>query len=196
MSDRIKAPLVRLVPDPAKIVEAVLYILDLAQECRFAVTQYDIVKSIFLADKRHLNRFGRPITFDNYFAMKHGPVPSLVYDLLKGNQAVAEKAGVKIEWDRKSVTGKPQSYFTPQRAPDMEILSPSETELLRDCFGMVKSLGFGQIRRLTHEYPAYLDAWEDDGGENSSYPMSLGMMFDVPDMVVAQELEFVSKLAA
>ena len=47
------------------------------------ITQYDIVKSLFLADKAHLNRYGRPITFDNYFAMKDGPVPNLAYNLLK-----------------------------------------------------------------------------------------------------------------
>lgn len=196
MSDRTKAPVVRLVPNPAKVTEAILLVLACAEERKVDVSQYDIVKTIFLADKRHLNRFGRPITFDNYFAMRHGPVPSMVYDLLKGTQAVADKHGTKIEWVRSVVEGRPQASFKARRGPNLDELAPSEVELLRDCFGAVKSLGFSEIRRLTHEDAAYLDAWEDSGGENSSYPMSLGMMFDVPNMVTAKELAFISKHAA
>jgi uncharacterized phage-associated protein len=195
MITRSKAPVVNLKPNPAKIAEAILFILSQARSRNVFATQYDIVKTLFLADKRHLNLYGRPITFDNYFAMKHGPVPSLAYDLLKGNRAALEQYGAFVAWDSRYVAAK-QFHFVPRREPDLDELAPSEIELLTDCFGAVKSLGFGEVRKLTHEDPAYIDAWEDSEEENSSYPISLGMLFDVPNMDVAEELAFVSKHAA
>ncbi len=47
------------------------------------LTTYKLCKLLFLADKYHLVRYGRPITGDIYVAMEDGPVPSAVYDLLK-----------------------------------------------------------------------------------------------------------------
>src|SRR5437899_12988053 len=39
-------------------------------------------KLLFLADKLHLVRYGRPITGDHYWALEHGPVPSTVLNLI------------------------------------------------------------------------------------------------------------------
>lgn len=126
--------------------------------------------------------------------MKHGPVPTLVYDLLKGNRSALDKFGAFVEWDSHRGASR-QLHFTPRRKPNLDELAPSEIELIEDCFGAVKSLGFGEVRKLTHDDPAYLDAWEDTDEENSSYPMSLGMLFDLPNMEVAEELAFISRHA-
>src|SRR5271165_49756 len=37
-------------------------------------------KLLFLTDKYHLVRFGRPITGDFYWAVDHGPIPSAIKD--------------------------------------------------------------------------------------------------------------------
>ena len=66
-------------PDKDRILAAALFLMNEYP----GITQYQIVKSIFFADERHLNTYGRPVTFDNYVAMPRGPVPSLVLDLLK-----------------------------------------------------------------------------------------------------------------
>ena len=69
-----------------KSLAAICHVIGLAEKSEYQLTQYDIVKTLFLADRQHLNEFGRPITFDNYVAMTHGPVPSCSYDLLKSNE--------------------------------------------------------------------------------------------------------------
>jgi uncharacterized phage-associated protein len=195
MVDRTKAPVVDLRPAANKIIEAILTIIRAAEQHGKQVSQYDIVKSLFLADRAHLNQFGRPITFDNYYAMKHGPVPTFAYDLLKGNEGAWAVADAPKPWTCSNVPGKSYSYFHSQRVPDDNALSPSEVDLLEASVQTVTSLGFGQVRKLTHEDSAYVDAWEDDENGNGSFPMSLSMLFDVPNTELASELSFISKHA-
>lgn len=52
-----------------------------------------LLKLLYIADRESMAETGRPITGDKPVAMKHGPVLSQVYDLLRGQ---ASRAG---EWD-------------------------------------------------------------------------------------------------
>lgn len=196
MPGRSKAPVVKLQPDVPKIVEAVLLLVREASRRGKTITQYEIVKSFFLADRSHLNRYGRPITFDNYYAMKHGPVPTFTYNLLKEQDREVAEAGGQLPWRRVGrPTGNAFDFFG-NRDPDEDALAPSEVEALLDSFATVKSLGFNQVRKLTHEDAAYVDAWEgDEENDNGSYAMSLAMLLDVPDQGLARDLAFVSKNA-
>jgi uncharacterized phage-associated protein len=190
---RRKAETVEMHGNLDRIVEAILHVINEGVRQRKPVSQYDIVKTLFLADKAHLNKFGRPITFDTYFAMKHGPVPSISYDILKLDARIRREYGSEFPWSRVAKGQKIYSYLDPARDADEDILSPSDIEALTEAFGVVKALGFSQIRRLTHEDPAYVDAWEADGPENSRYKMSYGMLFETPNMERAKELSFLSK---
>ncbi|MCU4182674.1 Panacea domain-containing protein [Bosea sp. BH3] len=175
-----------------RIVEAILHVVNEGKRLHKQISQYDIVKTLFLADKAHLNKFGRPVTFDMYYAMKHGPVPSTSYDVLKINPKVQKAYGKDFPWKRTQAGQSIYSFSLPEREASDDILSESDKESLAEALGVVKALGFSQIRRLTHEDPAYIDAWEDDGPENSSYKMSYGMLFETPNMERAKELSFLS----
>jgi uncharacterized phage-associated protein len=153
------------------------------------VTQYDIIKSLFLADRAHLNRYGRPITYDNYVAMKYGPVPSLAYDLLK------DDPDGKLPWKKRAAPEIGDTcyiYEKPTRAQNEDVLSESDCGELRAALTVIKALGFHQIRKLTHEDHAYVDAWEDEG-ERQQFPMSYALFFDVPNDEGAKDLAFLSK---
>jgi hypothetical protein len=43
-----------------------------------------LIKLLYLLDRRSLSRWGRPVTGDDYFSMKYGPVLSEVLDLITG----------------------------------------------------------------------------------------------------------------
>ncbi len=45
--------------------------------------QYKACKLLFLADKRHLVKYGRTITGDRYSALEWGPIPSSIRDDLR-----------------------------------------------------------------------------------------------------------------
>ena len=97
---RKRAPLYKMTPNAQKIIAAVSYLISEGLAAGYKITQYDIVKSVFLADRSHLNKYGRPVTFDNYFAMKDGPVATLTYDLLKCDADQARRYEVEIPWHR------------------------------------------------------------------------------------------------
>lgn len=187
-------PIHEMVPATDKLIEAILFLISEGRDRECDVSQYDIVKSLFFADKSHLNRFGRPITFDNYVAMPNGPVPSLSYRILKNEIDPSDFGLDYLPWDK--ISGEHPNpkvflYRNPARQPSQDVLSESDMDALRDAFATVKSLTFGQIRKLTHDDPAYIAAWGD--GESSNAPMSYGMLFDVPDYEEAEHLQFVSQ---
>lgn len=178
------------------MLESILLILEIAAKRGKLVTQYSVLKTLFLADRAHLNRYGRPITYDNYVAMKDGPVASYAYNMLKGTFDFERELGAKeAPWEsRKAPEFSPKAmvFHSPRRKPDLDILSETDVEEIGSSLTTVLSLTFNQLRRLTHEDPAYLDAWDDEG-DQKRYPMSYGMLFDVPDFDEAKNLAFVSQ---
>lgn len=191
---RQKAEVVSFRPDVSRILAAVAYIIGDVESKGWRPTQYDVVKALFLADRQHLNEYGRPVSFDNYVAMKHGPVPSVAYDLLKNEPKTLAKFGLgDLPW--KSEPGEQgKVYFhSASTAWTGDILSPSDILALEAASKVIQSLSFGQIRKLTHGDPAYVDAWEDES-DLKRFPMSLGLLFEVPDFERARELSDVTKL--
>ncbi|MEO6666974.1 MAG: Panacea domain-containing protein, partial [Nitrospiria bacterium] len=65
--------------DPEKALQAILFVARMLPGATF----HQISKIIYFADKAHLQKYGRLICGDTYVAMKHGPVPSGIYDILK-----------------------------------------------------------------------------------------------------------------
>jgi len=192
---RSRAPVVDLEPAEDKIVEAIAFVIAEATRRGLTVTQYDIVKTLFFADKAHLNAYGRPITFDNYRAMPHGPVPSLAYDLLKGFLSGLRRHRIsELPWSRREapeISPNANVYFGAKAEWDEDVLSESDVEALRDALVAVKSLTFGQIKRLTHEDPAYVEAWNPD--ESLSSPMSYSLFFENADPEQAEVVLYLSK---
>ena len=46
---------------------------------------HKLFKILWFADLLHLKQYGRSVTGDTYIAMNYGPVPSALYDMIKGN---------------------------------------------------------------------------------------------------------------
>lgn len=178
-----------LSPDIHRILGAVVHVISCARHFSRTPTQYDIVKSLFLADRSHLNEWGRPITYDNYVAMKHGPVPSMAYDLLKSTDHDLAMFGLEsAPWEKKPTQGAAIHYSArPGAEVYLEYLSDSDRDALEAACGTVLKLGFNQVRRLTHEDPAYVAAWPADA-DSGAYKMDLALLFDEPDADAAEDL--------
>lgn len=64
--------------DPLKAVEVLLYI-----SSKVGGDMYATLKILYLADKKHLEKYGSSILGDWYAALQYGPVASNCYDILK-----------------------------------------------------------------------------------------------------------------
>ncbi|HEY1932506.1 MAG TPA: Panacea domain-containing protein [Acetobacteraceae bacterium] len=119
---------------------------------------YHVVKGAFYADKYHLNKYGRPISGDDYQADTYGPLGQSVYRLLNGDpiEMLALGGNGPLPFavgDRWQVTA--------DREANGRLLSASDVEALTYAIGFVRNLSFDDLVRLTHEEGAYIAA---DGG--------------------------------
>lgn len=189
-------PFPKLQPNYKKILESILFLISEAERRGLYVTEYDIDKSIFIADVKHLNEYGRPVTFDNYVAMEHGPIPSATRDILqpkfKGKPYFNE---AWPPWDRvPSPSDGPKAFkfIRPKRKENLRILSKSDVSALTDALLVVKSLRFGGVKDYTHKHPAYVDAWMESGTRDA-YDIDYAKLLESPDEELIEDLVYSSK---
>lgn len=136
--------------DAEKAVEAILYVANRVGDPGF----HRISKLLYFADREHLAKYGRFICGDSYVAMKHGPVPSGTYDILKYVRGDGLSCPVPHASESFRVDDPPWRvvYF---RDADMDSLSESERECLDSAIAKYGNMSFGQLTTVSHD-----KAWE------------------------------------
>ena len=118
-----------------------------------------LLKLLYIADREMLAETGSPITGDRAVAMKHGPVLSQVYDLLKGQDA---KAG---EW---AAYLRTVNHSVELRQPiGRGKLNRAEVEKLQEVTERYKNDNVWEICGKTHEFPE----WKKNYVPNTSIPI-------------------------
>ncbi len=141
---------------------------------------YKMCKLIFLSDKLHLVRYGRPITGDDIRAMDYGPVPSAVYDLLKflaaGNINDDE---VRIMADHLAVDERYKyPHLSCARSIEFEeYLSKSDMEAIDETIAIHGGKGFEELKLLTHQMPSWKNAWDDPQRTSNNPRMAIEDLF-------------------
>lgn len=187
------AGLPHLKPNVGKILEAILIVIETGEQLRSHPTQFDIAKTIFLADYRHLQNYGRPVTYDNFHAMKNGPVPSLTYDILKPIFNWKFLYGIeRAPWQTRDIGHNIREYFHPARSANRKKLSGSDIAALEQAFKDVRSMGFQKTSDFTHKIAAYATAWNSRGNAKA-VPMDLRILLPEFDTDMMENLEFASK---
>jgi uncharacterized phage-associated protein len=147
--------------NPSKFANAVAY---LAGACPGS-TKMTICKQLYFADKEHLVRYGRPILGDEYYKLKHGPVPTQGLDMLRGKAAAAKTALLK-----KYVTVLGDS-IQPKQMADKKVLSRSDLEVLDWVIEKYGRMTAAELRHASHSEPAYIKS--RDAG-----PIDYALFFD------------------
>ena len=129
-----------------KSVEAILYIGQNVKQPTF----HHISKIMYFADKKHLEKYGRFICGDTYVAMKHGPVPSGIYDILKivrdnGFAPLAEINAAKKAFIVDNFLVKPLRFAR------QDYFSESDLECLNNAIKQYGILSFNQLTDLSHD---------------------------------------------
>lgn len=131
-----------------------------------AFDKYKAGKLLFLADKYHLVRYGRPILGDHYRALDYGPIPQRTMDVLhaladehRWRSAEADRLAKVLAVDHRYQYPR----FTATVAPNLETLSVSEVRTLEHVVAEYGEKTFDELKSLTHEMPAYKKAWARRG---------------------------------
>jgi uncharacterized phage-associated protein len=136
--------------NPQKALEAIL----LLAEKKPGITFHTLLKVLYYADKKHLNKYGRPVIGDGYCALEFGPVGSFVYDLLKCEPIALE--ALQCDTPPFEIRKKYRVYGT--RKADKSVFSASDLEAIKEAYRENHALGFGALTDKTHREKAWLEA--------------------------------------
>jgi uncharacterized phage-associated protein len=151
---RIKGEaMIRFNFDESKALEALVYVAGGWP----GITPFYLSKVLFFADRDHLRKYGRPVTGDSYIAMANGPVPSRIYDIVKGNLdffGAPEAIEAALRVDRNAKYHRLYS----QRSANTDLLSETDVAALDDAMAFCRTKSFGELSNITHQEPAWASA--------------------------------------
>lgn len=117
---------------------------------RTGETMYTILKMVYVADKLHLERYGRPITGDHFSAMKEGACPSKIYDSMKVLRG--EHDTNYLPNSEKYLEVDPITFdVSVKDMPSLDVLSATDIECLDAVISILKRRGRWSIRDMAHD---------------------------------------------
>lgn len=148
-------------PKIDKIVELMLYLAHKVP----GSDKYQVVKFIYLGDREHLVRYGRPIVQEVYYALDYGPVASKAKSLMERDRWVMNEAGLDdLPFAIGTKPLKHKSVETlgePRRPVDFDLFSKSDVRVIDEILDKYGASTFDDLFKLTHGHFAYRNAWEN-----------------------------------
>lgn len=124
-----------------KATQAILW---LVQRNNGSLNKLQLVKMLFLADREHLAKYGRPIVGGNYFTMKYGPVSSELLNYI--DESATSDLAFKVA-DNFEVVGK--------KPAGQDWLSQSDLDVLDEVYRKYGHLDRFNLSEITHGLEAY-----------------------------------------
>lgn len=111
-----------------------------------------LIKLMYFADREALLKTGRPITYDQWVCMQHGPVLSRTYDLI-----AAEPDPKESSYWHKFISGVVGDYEVKLLHPNppTDQLSRAQTEILDRVFNKWGGLSRWEVRDASHLLPEF-----------------------------------------
>ena len=131
---------------PEKSLAVAAYLAD-----RTGETMYTILKMVYVADRFHLERYGRPITGDHFIAMEEGACPSKIYDSMKALRGQKDKKNYLPNAEKHLAVDATTHDVSVVDMPSIEPLSASDIECLDEVISILKRKGRWVIRDMAHD---------------------------------------------
>ena len=131
-----------------RAINSILYSL---QKLGGKTDMHKICKILYFADQKHLAQYGRSITGDTYIAMRYGPVPSYIDDLLKAIRGDSFfSSSSEIEPLKDLFVFENRFIIRGLKAPDLNELSRTDTECLDYAVNLCRDKSFDELTKMSH----------------------------------------------
>lgn len=133
-----------------------------------SINRLKLIKLLWLADRIHLNRYGRFILRDKYKALPHGPVPSATLDI--ANQPIENFITV-------------EGYNLISEAQfDSKYFSKSDLRVLNEVWEKYGELSQYELRDFSHKFPEWqrFENQLSDAHQPNSYSIVVDDFFSPP----------------
>jgi len=139
-----------------KAVEALAFI---ASE-RPRLSQKFFAKIFFYAEKWHLNDYGRPIIADTYIAMKQGPVPSAVRDIILEKWNWTEKPD-NFDTSIEIIDDHGLLKVAAKGGASFDRLSNTDKAMLRKAIAFCADMTADELSTVSHQDRAWYETDRD-----------------------------------
>jgi hypothetical protein len=111
------------------------------------VDMHTVLKACYFADLESLNKHGRPVFGARYRAMRYGPVPLEIYEIIKGEPLwMGELDLMRPPWRLDGFRLFPEE----NSEPDLADASPDDLEVIVAGFDRARAMNFDQRTAATH----------------------------------------------
>lgn len=158
-----------------KIINSILFFANQSNEAK--IGRLKLMKLLWLADRVHLNKYGRLILKDSYNALPHGPVPS--------NAMNYSKYSISDYFDVDNYQINAIKSF------DSGCFSKSDIEVLEYVWKKFGHLTAAQLRNFSHKFPEWLRYEKEltDKSLPDSYEIVIDDFFVQPNDIFKDILE-------
>jgi uncharacterized phage-associated protein len=148
------------------------------------INKMKAIKLIWLADRAHIRRYGRPIIMDQYFALPFGPIPSNTKDLAEVNVFSSED---EVTYRNNYINVIDKFTFQSVNKIDEKVFSQTDLTIIENIYSEFGNFSEYELSELSHSYPEwkkheaglinktasrfqmdYLDFFEDPATGNAS----------------------------
>ena len=124
-----------------------------AQKKDGKINKMKAIKLIYLADRLHLRKYGRPIVGDIYWAMKLGPVGSRAKRIAELDSMPDEIFSYAKKYIKPGVDNK--QSFSSLKPVDTDLFSKTDLECLESVYKTFSDKDQFELAELTHQYPEW-----------------------------------------
>lgn len=143
------------------------------------INKMKAIKLVWMADRLHLRKYGRPITKDDYIAMKFGPVGSITRNIT--DEAVPYLSDEQLGYSKKFIEKISDNFFESINDVDTDVFSESDIESLEQVYNDFGHYNQFELADLTHEFPEWKKFKPElESGAINQAPMSYNDFFDDP----------------
>ncbi len=124
-----------------------------AQKKDGKINKMKAIKLIYLADRLHLRKYGRPIVGDTYFAMPLGPVGSRAKRVAELDSMPEEAYSYAKKYIRP--IDEKKHHIESIKAVDLDLFSKTDLECLETVYATFADKDQFELKDITHEYPEW-----------------------------------------
>lgn len=147
-----------------------------AQKEGSVINRMKVFKLIWLSDRLHLRKYGRPILNDVYFALPKGPIPSNTKDLADNSEYLAD---TEKELREQFIENLGRFNIKAKLETQKSVFSQSDLEVMNLVYANFGNLNEFELSELSHQYPEW-QKFENSLtiGNSSRFEMSYEDFFD------------------
>lgn len=114
------------------------------------VNKLKAIKLLFFADRYHIRKYGRPVVWSTYYAMKNGPVSSEALDV--ENLHLDSKRAKEVN---RFLEKKEKFSFESKENVNEDVFSETDLEALNFAWNVFGHFGEFELANITHAYPEW-----------------------------------------